>query len=187
MDARTGQELSGSSGATSIGEDYARELFPGLEGQSDFADGTGQEVFARRYCFNNIGENQLENAVLALGGTGSYEELVSGFWELNFTVNFEETMQIWDFDGQIQAGELTVKKIGISPVSATVEFDTLSDKNVILENAALNLKNGGQIEAQAITEEAEDGKVGKCRILWESVADMEEIESISLNGTVISL
>ena len=187
VDARTGQELSGSSGATSIGEDYARELFPGLEGQSDFADGTGQEVFARRYCFNNIGENQLENAVLALGGTGSYEELVSGFWELNFTVNFEETMQIWDFDGQIQAGELTVKKIGISPVSATVEFDTLSDKNVILENAALNLKNGGQIEAQAITEEAEDGKVGKCRILWESVADMEEIESISLNGTVISL
>ncbi len=188
VDARTGQELSGSSESTSIGEDYAQYLFPELDGQSDLSGAPGQEtVTARRYCFNNIGENQLKNAVLALGGAGSQEELVSGIWELDFTVNYEETMKIWAFDETIQAGGLHVKKIGISPVSAMVEFDTLSDENPVPESAVLNLENGSQVEAQAITEEMEDGKSGKCRILWERVINMEDIESISLNGTVISL
>lgn len=187
VDARTGQEISGSSGAVSIGEDYALELFPELEDQSDFADEFGKEITARRYCFNNITQNQLKNAVLALGGTGSYEKLVSGTWELNFTVNYEETMKIWAFDGEIQAGGLSVKKIGISPVSAEVEFDTLSDENTELENAVLNLKNGSQVEAQAITDKMEDGNSAKYRILWESVVNTEEIESISLNNSVIFL
>ena len=71
---------------------------------------------ARRYCFNNIGENQLKNAVMALGGTGSYEELVSGIWELNFTVNYEETMKTWAFNGENQASGLPVKKIAVSPL-----------------------------------------------------------------------
>ena len=80
-----------------------------------------------------------------------------------------------------------MKKIGISPVSAMVEFDSVSDENPVPESAVLNLENGSQVEAQAITEEMEDGKSGKCRILWERVINMEDIESISLNGTVISL
>ena len=124
---------------------------------------------------------------MALGGAGSYEELVSGIWELNFTVNYEETMKTWAFDGENQASSLPVKKIAISPVSALVEFDTLSDETPVLENAALNLKNGGRINAQEIREEVGDGKTGKCRILWESVVNVEEIESISLNDSVIFL
>lgn len=36
-------------------------------------------------------------------------------------------------------------------------------------------------------EERSEGNTGKYRILWESVVNVEEIESISLNGTVISL
>ena len=148
----------------------------------------GQEtITARRYCFNNIGENQLKNAVLALGGTGSYEELVSGIWELNFTVNYEETMKTWAFNGENQASGLPVKKIAVSPVSALVEFDTLSDETPVLESAMLNLKNGSQIGAQEMREEGSEGNTGKYRILWESVVNVEEIESISLNGTVISL
>ena len=188
VDARTGQELSASSESTSIGEDYAQYLFPELDGQSDLSGAPGQEtITARRYCFNNIGENQLKNAVLALGGTGSYEELVSGIWELNFTVNYEETMKTWAFNGENQASGLTVKKIAVSPVSALVEFDTLSDETPVLESAMLNLKNGSQIGAQEMREERSEGNTGKYRILWESVVNVEEIESISLNGTVISL
>ena len=188
VDARTGQELSASSESTSIEEDYAQYLFPELDGQSDLSGAPGQEtITARRYCFNNIGENQLKNAVLALGGTGSYEELVSGIWELNFTVNYEETMKTWAFNGENQASGLPVKKIAVSPVSALVEFDTLSDETPVLESAMLNLKNGSQIRAQEMREERSEGNTGKYRILWESVVNVEEIESISLNGTVISL
>lgn len=188
VDSRTGQELSVSSESTSIGEDYAQYLFPEFDGQSDLSGAPGQEtITARRYCFNNIGENQLKNAVLALGGTGSYEELVSGIWELNFTVNYEETMKTWAFNGENQASGLPVKKIAVSPVSALVEFDTLSDETPVLESAMLNLKNGSQIGAQEMREERSEGNTGKYRILWESVVNVEEIESISLNGTVISL
>ena len=188
VDSRTGQELSVSSESTSIGEDYAQYLFPELDGQSDLSGAPGQEtITARRYCFNNIGENQLKNAVLALGGTGSYEELLSGIWELNFTVNYEETMKTWAFNGENQASGLPVKKIAVSPVSALVEFDTLSDETPVLESAMLNLKNGSQIGAQEMREERGEGNTGKYRILWESVVNVEEIESISLNGTVISL
>ena len=188
VDARTGQELSASSESTPIGEEYAQYLFPELDGQSDLSGAPGQEtITARRYCFNNIGENQLKNAVLALGGTGSYEELVSGIWELNFTVNYEETMKTWAFNGENQASGLPVKKIAVSPVSALVEFDTLSDETPVLESAMLNLKNGSQIGAQEMREERSEGNTGKYRILWESVVNVEEIESISLNGTVISL
>ena len=165
-DARTGQELSSSCTSESIGEEYAEYLFPGLENQSDFA---------------------LKNAVLAMGGAGSYENLVSGTWELVFPVNFEETMKTWAFDGENQDSGLPVKKIAVSPVSALVEFDTLSDETPVLESAALNLKNGEQIKAQEIREEMNDGSAGKCRILWESVVNVEEIESISLNDSVIFL
>ena len=186
-DARTGQELSSSCTSESIEEEYAEYLFPGLENQSDFADEYGKEAAARRYCFNNISENQLKNAALAMGGAGSYENLVSGTWELDFTVNYEETMKTWAFDGENQASGLPVKKIAVSPVSALVEFDTLSDETPVLESAALNLKNGEQIKAQEIREEMNDGSAGKCRILWESVVNVEEIVSISLNDSVISL
>lgn len=72
-------------------------------------------------------------------------------------------------------------------MSALVEFDTLSDETPVLESAMLNLKNGSQIRAQEMREERSEGNTGKYRILWESVVNVEEIESISLNGTVISL
>lgn len=80
-----------------------------------------------------------------------------------------------------------MKKILVSPISAIIEFDTLSDENADLERAALNLKNGSRIEAQAAVEEEDSGNGVKYRILWESVVNTEEIESISLNDSVISL
>ena len=80
-----------------------------------------------------------------------------------------------------------MKKISVSPVSAIIEFDTLSDENVVLERAALNLKNGNRIEAQAAVEEKASGDGVKYRVLWESVVNTEEIESVSLNDSVISL
>ncbi len=80
-----------------------------------------------------------------------------------------------------------MKKISVSPVSANIEFDTLSDENVVLERAALNLKNGNRIEAQAAVEEKASGDGVKYRVLWESVVNTEEIESVSLNDSVIFL
>ena len=80
-----------------------------------------------------------------------------------------------------------MKKISVSPVSAIIEFDTLSDENVVLERAALNLKNGNRIEAQAAVEEKASGDGVKYRVIWESVVNTEEIESVSLNDSVIFL
>lgn len=80
-----------------------------------------------------------------------------------------------------------MKKISVSPVSAIIEFDTLSDENVVLERAALNLKNGSRIEAQAAVEEKTSGDGVKYRVLWESVVNTEKIESVSLNDSVIFL
>ena len=80
-----------------------------------------------------------------------------------------------------------MKKISVSPVFAIIEFDTLSDENVVLERAALNLKNGRRIEAQAAVEEKASGDGVKYRVLWESVVNTEEIESVSLNDSVIFL
>lgn len=80
-----------------------------------------------------------------------------------------------------------MKKISVSPVFAIIEFDTLSDENVVLERAALNLKNGRRIEAQAAVEGKGSGNGIKYRVLWESVVNTEEIESVSLNDSVIFL
>ncbi len=187
IDRRTGRELSGSVSCTSIGEEYAKFLFPDLEAPGDYTGDSSQDIICCRYQFNNISENQLKNAVFALGGDGSQEELFSGTWKLDFTVSYGETMKIWDFTGKDQAGGLPVKKILVSPISAIIEFDTLSDENADLERAALNLKNGSRIEAQAAVEEEDSGNGVKYRILWESVVNTEEIESISLNDSVISL
>ena len=71
--------------------------------------------------------------------------------------------------------------------AAIIKFDTLSDENVVLERAALNLKNGSRIEAQAAVEEKASGDGVKYRVLWESVVNTEEIESVSLNDSVIFL
>ncbi len=113
--------------------------------------------------------------------------MFSGTWKLDFTVSYGETMKTWDFTGKDQAGGLPMKKISVSPVFAIIKFDTLSDENVVLERAALNLKNGSRIEAQAAVEEKASGDGVKYRVLWESVVNMEEIESISLNDSVIFL
>ena len=58
---------------------------------------------------------------------------------------------------------------------------------MVLERAALNLKNGNRIEAQAAVEEKASGDGVKYRVLWESVVNTEEIESVSLNDSVIFL
>ena len=74
--------------------------------------------------------------------------------------------------------------LSVGPVSYT-HLDVY--KRQVLESAMLNLKNGSQIGAQEMREERSEGNTGKYRILWESVVNVEESESISLNGTVISL
>ena len=89
MDRRTGQVINGSSGALAIGNGAEEDYFPGMEGQADIV---GDDYVSCRYCFNDISENQAKNAVFALGGDGSYEELFGGEWTLSFTVDYEDTM-----------------------------------------------------------------------------------------------
>lgn len=131
--------------------------------------------------------DSLKNAVFVLGGDGTLEELYDGSWELNFTVDYEETMKTWAFDAPREAGSVKIDEIQISPVSAVIDFYTLSDERAEFEGAVLNLKSGIQVEAEEMRwdEGAEGG--GKCRILWKSVVDLEEIESITINDVVISL
>jgi len=185
LDQRNGQQLSTSMGGGSIGNGAEEDYFPGFPNQSDIEG--KNTIIACRYCFDNISENQLKNAVFALGGDGSYEELFAGDWELDFTVNYEETMKTWEFPENVQAGNIVLEKIQISPVSAVVKFDTLSDEKVDFKDVSLKMKDGTLVEQAAMSWDEDPAKADNCRILWKSVVNPEEIESISINGREIPL
>lgn len=184
LDRQNGQEISGSGGGMAIGNGAEETYFPGMKGQADIV---GDDYISCRYCFNGIGEEQAKNAVFALGGDGSYEELFGGEWTLSFTVDYEDTVKAWELQEKVLVGNAKIKKVQISPVSAIVEYDTLSDETIEFEDVYLKLKDGNQVEWNAMSQiSGEDG--AKClRVLWKSVADLDELEAIVVNGTEISL
>ena len=184
MDRRTGEVLDGSSGALAIGNGAEEGYFPGMENQADIG---GEDYVSCRYCFNDIGESQVKNAIFALGGDGSYEELFGGEWTLSFQVDYEDTMQTWELKEKAAAGNVEIKKVQISPVSAVVEFDTLSDERAELEDVSLKLKDGNQVGWSAMSQDTDENGGASCRVIWKSVVELDEIESIIVNGTEIEL
>lgn len=184
MDRRTGQVLDGDSGALAIGNGAEEDYFPGMEGQADIV---GDDYISCRYCFNGIGESQAKNAVFALGGDGSYDELFGGEWSLSFTVDYEDTMKTWELKEKAMVGNMEIKKVQISPVSAVLEFDTLSDDEVEFEDVSLKLKDGSLVGCNAMSWDSNENGGSPCRVIWKSVVDLEEIESIIVNGTEIKL
>ena len=184
MDRRTGEVLDGSSGALAIGNGAEEGYFPGMENQADIV---GEDYVSCRYCFNDIGESQVKNAIFALGGDGSYEELFGGEWTLSFQVDYEDTMQTWELKEKAAAGNVEIKKVQISPVSAVVEFDTLSDERAELEDVSLKLKDGNQVGWSAMSQDTDENGGASCRVIWKSVVELDEIESIIVNGTEIEL
>ena len=106
---------------------------------------------------------------------------------LNFTVDYEDTMKTWDLSEKVTIGNLEVKKIQISPVSAVVEFDTLSDEEVEFEDISPELKDGNQVNWNAMSQNSQEDGVKSLRVLWKSVVDLDEIEAIVVNGTSIPL
>ncbi|MCI9018251.1 MAG: DUF4179 domain-containing protein [Lachnospiraceae bacterium] len=184
IDRRTGEVLDGSSGALAIGNGAEEGYFPGMENQADIV---GEEYVSCRYCFNDIGESQVKNAIFALGGDGSYEELFGGEWTLSFQVDYEDTMQTWELKEKAAAGNVEIKKVQISPVSAVVEFDTLSDERAELEDVSLKLKDGNQVGWSAMSQDSDENGGASCRVIWKSVVELDEIQSIIVNGTEIEL
>ncbi|MCI8851941.1 MAG: hypothetical protein HFI32_00360 [Lachnospiraceae bacterium] len=184
MDRRTGQVINESSGAMAIGNGAEEDYFPGMEGQADIV---GEDYVSCRYCYNDISESQAKNAVFALGGDGSYDELFGGEWTLSFRVDYEDTMKTWELQEKAVAGNMEIKKVQISPVSAVIEFDILSDDIVEFDDISLKLKNGNQVKWNAIGWDAEREDTKSCRVLWKSVVDLEDIEGIIVNGTEIGL
>ena len=184
VDRRTGQVLDDSAGATAIGNGAEEDYFPGMEGQADIV---GDDYISCRYCFYDMGESKVKNAVFALGGDGSYEELFGGEWSLSFTVDYEDTMKTWELQEKAVAGNMEIKKVQISPVSAVVEYDTLSDEKAEFEDISLKLKNGSQVGWSAMSWDPDDKGESPCRVIWKSVVELDEIESIIVNGTEIKL
>ncbi len=184
VDRRTGQQIGGDSGAAAIGNGAEETYFPGMENQADII---GDDYISCRYCFSGIGEDQTKHAVFALGGDGSYDELFGGEWILNFTVDYEDTMKTWKLAEKAEAGGIAVTQVQISPVSAVVEFDTLSDEEIDFEEISLKLKDGSRIESAAMHWENNPEEAENCRILWKSVADLEDVEGITINGVEIPL
>ena len=184
IDRRNGQVISGSGGALAIGNSAEEDYFPGMENQADIV---GDNYISCRYCFDGIGESQTKNAVFALGGDGSFEELFAGEWTLDFTVDYEDTMKTWALKEEAAAGCLSIKEISISPVSGIVKFDTLSDEKVEFDQIILNRKDGTSVKANAMSWDSDAQQAKEVRVLWESVVDLEDMESITVNGTTISL
>lgn len=184
VDRRSGQVLGEGAGAAAIGNGAEEEYFPGMEGQADIV---GDDYISCRYCFNNIGESQAKNAVFALGGDGSYDELFGGEWTLSFTVDYEDTMKTWELKETASIGNAEIKKVQISPVSAVVEYDTLSDEEVEFEDISLKLKDGNEVKWNAMSWDSGEDGTKSLRVLWKNVVDLEEIEAIVVNGTEIFL
>ena len=184
VDRRSGQVLGEGAGAAAIGNGAEEDYFPGMEGQADIV---GDDYISCRYCFNNIGESQAKNAVFALGGDGSYDELFGGEWSLSFTVDYEDTMKTWELKETASIGNAEIKKVQISPASAVVEYDTLSDEEVEFEDIYLKLKDGNQVNWNAMSQDSGEDGAKSLRIIWKSVVDLDEIESIVVNGTSITL
>lgn len=186
VDRTTGQELlDGDIGAGAVGNGAEKDYFP--DSVVDQADIIGDAYVSARLDFANVSMESLKNAVFVLGGDGTLEELFKGDWELNFTVDYEETMKTWALSEPVAVGNVIIDEIQISPVSAALNFYTLSDEQADFEDAVLNLKNGIRIEAEEIRWEDCGTEGGTCQILWKYVVDMGNIESISVNGTVITL
>ena len=64
-------------------------------------------------------------------------------------------------DGTLKAfqdnvGNMEIKKVQISPVSAIVEYDTLSDEKAEFEDVSLKLKNGSQVGWSAMSWDTDD-------------------------------
>ena len=184
LDRQTGQILSDGGNGVAIGNGAEEDYFPGKENQADIV---GDDYISCRYCFNGIGEAQARRGVFALGGDGSYEELFGGTWTLEFMVDYEDTMKTWTLEEKVQVENLAVKEVQISPVSAIVKFDMLSEGDVDFEDVILNLKNGGQVKWDAMSWDSDAEESDSCRILWKSVVDLEEIEGITVNGIEIKL
>ena len=125
--------------------------------------------------------------VIALSGDGSYDELFGGEWTLSFRVDYEDTMKAWKLQEKTAVGNIEIKKVQISPVSAVLEFDILSDDTVEFDDVSLKLKNGNQVKWNAMSWDEEREEAKSCRILWKSVVDLEDIEGIIVNGTEIAL
>lgn len=120
-------------------------------------------------------------------GNGSYDELFGGEWSLSFTVDYEDTMKTWELKETASIGNAEIKKVQISPVSAVVEYDTLSDEEVEFEDISLELKDGNQVKWNAMSQNSQEDGVKSLRVLWKSVVDLDEIEAIVVNGTSIPL
>lgn len=96
-------------------------------------------------------------------------------------------MKTWELQEKAVAGNMEIKKVQISPVSAVLEFDILSDDTVEFDDVSLKLKNGNQVKWNAMSWDEEREEAKSCRILWKSVVDLEDIEGIIVNGTEIAL
>ena len=106
---------------------------------------------------------------------------------MSFQVDYEDTMQTWELQEKAAAGNVEIKKVQISPVSAVVEFDALSDERAELEDVSLKLKDGNQVGWSAMSQDTDENGRASCRVIWKSVVELDEIESIIVNGTEIEL
>lgn len=96
-------------------------------------------------------------------------------------------MKTWELKETASIGNAEIKKVQISPVSAVVEYDTLSDEEVEFEDISPELKDGNQVNWNAMSQNSQEDGVKSLRVLWKSVVDLDEIEAIVVNGTSIPL
>lgn len=123
--------------------------------------------------------------------TYSGDILVAGEWELPLELDYTPVSRKVSSGQIIRIGEgkCRLKGIEISPISVRAEFTRGS--NVIMEDIkidAVTLKSGENLAKTQVSSGSSSGMFGRvCSLQFDKIVDIDDIESVTINGQKIML
>ena len=167
------------SGFNAINLDTFEGLDPSVG--SDYENG---EQFGVRMQFIGLGSpEKLKDAVLALGGDGSYRTAYQGSWEFEFPLDYEDTSVVYENIDQTLANGIEVEGLTLSPISMKLTMKTDVDS---FSDMALELDDGSRITLDELQWDQKDGTV-QFQTMYPAVVDTARISAVIINGERLAL
>ena len=159
------------------------DTFEGLDTSvgSDYENG---EQIGTRVQFIGLGSpEKLKDAVLALGGTGSYRTVYQGSWEFEFPLDYEDTSVVYEDMNQVLSNGIEVEQMTLSPISMKLTMKTDVDS---FEDMALELDDGSRIALDDLQWDRKDGVV-LFQTMYPAVVETGRIRAVVINGERLAL
>ena len=159
------------------------DTFEGIDptAGSDYVNG---EQIGTRMQFIGLGSpEKLKDAVLALGGAGSYRTAYQGSWEFEFPLDYEDTSVVYEDMNQTLANGIEVVQMTLSPISMKLTMKTEVDS---FHDMALELDDGSRITLDDLQWDGKDGTV-QLQAMYKAVVDIDRIRAAIINGERLAL